>query len=56
MRKSKKDELPLFERLKLASLFQAGYQLDPKEVQWVYNALKKLRFGRPINQRDTNPE
>jgi hypothetical protein len=56
MRKSKKDELPLFERLKVASAFQLGYQLDRNEVQWVYSALMKLRIGRPIKHQSDGSE
>jgi len=50
------DALPLIERLKLASYFHAGFELEKDDVKWVYNALKQLRVGQPSKRSDNSAE
>jgi len=56
MQNNADDELPLIERLKLASYFHAGFELERDDVKWVYNALKQLRVGQPSKRSDNSAE
>ena len=50
------NELPLIERLKLASFFHAGFELEKDDVRWVYSALKRLRVGKPNKTVEINAQ
>jgi len=50
------NELPLIERLKLASFFHAGFELEKDDVRWVYSALKRLRVGKPNKTAKINAQ
>ena len=50
------NELPLIERLKLASFFHAGFELEKDDVRWVYSALKRLRMGKPNKTTQINAQ
>ena len=41
-------------RLKLASYFHAGFELEKDDVKRVYNALKQLRVGQPSKRSENS--
>ena len=43
-------------RLKLASYFHAGFELEKDDVKCVYNALKQLRVGQPSKRSENGAE